>query len=71
MVARFLNSSVVLLFVYNDPKNWFKRGDLVYDATLLILIESVMPLYNAVVNSGKRIKQAKIWFHRKNGDDKC
>ena len=27
-LARFLNSSLILVFVNNKPENWFKEGDL-------------------------------------------
>lgn len=42
-VARFLNSSVVLVLVNSKPHRWFKRGDLVVDATLLMLIMAFSP----------------------------
>lgn len=48
-LARFLNSSLVLIFVNDDPKNWFKEGDLAYDATLLICIMAVMPSLKMMV----------------------
>jgi hypothetical protein len=37
-VARFLNSSVILVLTNGDPKDWFKGGSLAYDATILICI---------------------------------
>jgi hypothetical protein len=37
-IARFLNSSVILVITNGDPKGWFKGGSLAYDASLLILI---------------------------------
>ena len=35
-IARFLNSSLILLLTNGNPKDWFKGGNLVYDATILI-----------------------------------
>jgi len=37
-VARFLNSSVILVMTNKEPKTWFDGGDLVYDATILIMM---------------------------------
>ena len=37
-IARFINSSVILVITNGDPKNWFKGGSLAYDATILIAI---------------------------------
>jgi len=37
-LARFINSSFVLVIVNNLPTRWFDGGDLVYDAFILILI---------------------------------
>jgi hypothetical protein len=37
-IARFLNSSVILVLTNGDPKDWFKGGSLAYDATILICI---------------------------------
>ena len=40
-IARFLNSSVILVIVNTEPKNWFKGGNLAYDAIILILLMAV------------------------------
>lgn len=37
-IARFLNSSVILILTNDNPKEWFQGGNLVYDASLLIAI---------------------------------
>ena len=37
-IARFLNSSIILVLTNGDPKLWFKGGSLAYDATVLICI---------------------------------
>ena len=36
LLARFLNTSLVLVLVNTNPRNWFRGGDLVYEATILI-----------------------------------
>jgi len=35
-IARFINSSLVLVVANHDAKKWFQAGNLVYDATILI-----------------------------------
>jgi len=40
-IARFLNSSVILVIVNTEPKDWFKGGNLAYDAIILILLMAV------------------------------
>ena len=36
LIARFFNSSIILLLVNKDKSKWFKGGDLVYEATVLV-----------------------------------
>lgn len=40
-IARFLNSSVILVTVSTDSSKWFENGNLVYNATILIIIMAV------------------------------
>lgn len=40
-IARFLNSSIILVITNDDPKDWFKGGNLAYDAIILILMMAV------------------------------
>ena len=70
-IGRFLNSSLVLVFVNNNPKTWFQEGDLAYDATLLIGIMMFMPPFKMIIWYTYMIKKIKIWLARKNGDDEC
>ena len=35
-IARFINSALVLVIVNSESRSWYKSGDLVYDATILI-----------------------------------
>ena len=37
-IARFLNSSVTIILVNATPETWFQGGDLVYDASILIIL---------------------------------
>jgi hypothetical protein len=37
-VARFMNSSLILVIVNSDPKIWFTGGSLAYDASMLAFI---------------------------------
>lgn len=60
--ARFLNSSLVLIFVNNKPENWFKEGDLAYDATLLICIMAFSPPMKMIVWIPKIVKKIKIYL---------
>ena len=40
-IARFINSSLVLVLVNSEQRSWYKSGDLVYDATVLICILAI------------------------------
>ena len=59
-LARFLNSSLILLFVNNKPENWFKEGDLAYEASLLICIMAFSPPIKMIMWIPKIIKKIKI-----------
>jgi hypothetical protein len=37
-LARFLNTSIILVLVNKDPKNWFNGASVAYDATFLMMI---------------------------------
>jgi len=37
-IARFINSSIILIIVQKDGSHWFDEGGLVEDATTLIVI---------------------------------
>ena len=41
LVARFINSSVIMMAINSDPEVWFKSGGLAYEATLFIGIMMV------------------------------
>lgn len=70
-LARFLNSSLVLIFVNRNPSHWFKEGDLAYDASLLIGIMAFSPPIKMILWIPRLIKVAKIYYARRNGDEAC
>lgn len=68
-IARFINSALVLVFVNENPANWYKGGDLVYDATVLIIILAIQaPLLDAIYIPGL-IKKFKIRSERAKGEE--
>ena len=69
--ARFLNSTLILIFTNHEPGNWFKEGDLAYDATLLLCIMAFSPPLKMIVWIPKIIKKIKIYFAVRDGLDKC
>ena len=67
--ARFINSSLVLLMVNTTPKTWFKAGDLVYDAQILILILAFSAPAVEVVNLPGIIRWFRVKWEIRKGDD--
>lgn len=67
-IARFINSSLVLLFVNGDPNTWFKAGDLVYDAQILIIILALNAPVMELLNIPGQIKRFKIKKEKAKGD---
>lgn len=48
-IARFLNSSMVLVIANYDARFWFKDGSLVYDATVLIMFMAFLnPIFYVI-----------------------
>lgn len=68
-IARFLNSSIILVLTNGNPKNWFKGGSLAYDATILICIMVFQSPVLYIMNPAGIIKQIKIWNEKKKGDE--
>jgi hypothetical protein len=68
-IARFLNSSLVLLFVNNDPLQWFKNGNLAYDATVLIALLAVQAPLKTILWPWGLIKKVKVCRAKSQGDD--
>lgn len=48
LVARFINSSLIMMAINNDPETWFKSGGLAYEATIFI---GIMTFQTPVVNT--------------------
>lgn len=59
-IARFLNSSVILVLTNGNPKNWFKGGSLAYDASILIFIMAVQAPLIYVMNPKALVRKYKI-----------
>ena len=69
-ICRFLNSTLVLVIVNNDPATWFNGGDLVYDATLLIGIMTFQTPLTQVSNIPGIVKWCKKRRQKNNPDCK-
>jgi len=61
LVARFLNSSLVLVLVNTNPNTWFRGGDLVYEATILIAIMAMQTPVLTIANPVKLIR----WYKKR------
>ena len=59
-IARFLNTSVILLVTNKNTKGWFGGASLAYDATLLITIMAFQTPILYALNIGGRLKKRKI-----------
>ena len=68
-IARFINSSLVLVIVNNEQRSWYKSGDLVYDATILILILCVSGPMFEIVNIQGIVKFFKKRAEMAKGED--
>lgn len=68
-IARFLNSSLVLIFVNAEPKNWFKNGNLAYDASVLIGLLVVQAPLKTIVWPFGLLKKLKVFLAKRQGDD--
>ena len=60
-LGRFFNSSVLLVLVSTIPRKWFDGGDLVYDATILIM----MLVFMAPVTELFYIPGIMKWFQKR------
>lgn len=64
-IARFLNSSLVLLFVNADANQWFKNGNLAYDATVLIGLLAVQAPLKTLVWPFGILKKIKAYLAKR------
>jgi membrane protein YdbS with pleckstrin-like domain len=69
-MARFVNSSLVLLIVNGNPATWFKAGDLVYDAQILIIILAITAPIMEIINIPGIVRWIKI-RSQKAKEDEC
>mmetsp|Transcript_33747 Transcript_33747/g.52097 ORF Transcript_33747/g.52097 Transcript_33747/m.52097 type:complete len:370 (+) Transcript_33747:1480-2589(+) len=68
-IARFLNSSVILVLTNKDTTTWFDGGDLVYDATILIGLMTFQQPFMYLFNIPGWIKWVKIKIEQGKGED--
>jgi cellulose synthase/poly-beta-1,6-N-acetylglucosamine synthase-like glycosyltransferase len=61
LVARFLNSSLVLVLINTNPNTWFRGGDLVYEASILIAIMAMQTPVLTIANPVKLIR----WYKKR------
>jgi hypothetical protein len=59
-LARFLNSSLILVVTNADARFWFKDGSLVYDATVLIMFMAFLNPILYLIDPWARYKRYKI-----------
>jgi hypothetical protein len=59
-VARFLNSSLMLVLVNPDPKEWFTGGNLAYDASMLVTILAFQNPFMDMISYPYYLKKLKI-----------
>jgi len=68
-IARFINSSLVLVFINSESRKWYKGGDLVYDATILICIISLTAPTMELISIPRIVKWLKISKEKAKGED--
>jgi hypothetical protein len=68
-LARFFNSSILLVFLNNEPQNWFKKGDLAYDVTILICTMAIQAPIKEVLYITGRLKSLMVKAEIKKGKD--
>ena len=67
-VLRFLNSAGVILIVNSDSTQWYNGANLVYDATVLIMIIILNPLWQ-FINIFELVKFFRIKTEKSKGND--
>lgn len=69
-VARFLNSSLVIVLVnWDNAKNWYNGGNLVYDASILIVLLTFQPPLFYLMDFPGLMKKFRIWTEKKKEGD--
>ena len=70
-ICRFTNSSRLLIILHSDTcKTWFDGGQLVYEATVLIILMAITDPIVYLINPAGIIKAIKIYIE-KGKDDEC
>jgi hypothetical protein len=68
-IARFFNSSLILVLVNSDPKLWYGGGSLAYDATILSITLALQTPMMDIINYPYYVKKIKIWIQKSKGED--
>lgn len=68
-VARFINSSLILVFVNKEAKNWFESGNIAYEANILIFSLAFSPVIIYALNIPGWIRSLKRWLQKRKGDE--
>jgi len=68
-VARFLNSSLMLVLVNPDPKQWFNGGNLAYDASMLVTILAFQNPFMDLISYPYYLKKLKICLQKSKGEE--
>lgn len=68
-IARFLNSSFILCLVNTNSKTWFKGGDLVFEANLLMFLMMCQTPVITLMNPTKFIRMFKKRAEKAKGND--
>lgn len=68
-VARFINSSLLLLIInFDSTTSWFDGAGLVYDATVLMILMAVTNPIMYMINPPSMIKSIKACLEKRKGD---
>jgi len=59
-LARFINSSLLAVFLYIETSKWYEGGDLVHNATILIISISLTPPTLELISIPRLLKMWKI-----------
>lgn len=68
-VARFLNSSLILVIVNSDSTYWFTGGNLAYDASVLVGVLAFQTPIMELIGIPTLVKKIKICLQKNKGED--
>jgi len=69
-LARFLNTSIIIVLVNKNTRNWFEGGSVAYDASFLMMIMAFQKPLLYALNIGGWLKKRSIEKQIEKGD-KC